>query len=101
MVGWAADSFGNKAGEALVEGLPIRVGCHNGKEEAKYILVCRWYGLRDDDWLWPYRGNWHWFYPFVLEMEPGPCVCWANALPLSHIPSPKVASNWAAETEMV
>lgn len=49
MVGWAADHFGNKVGEALTEGLSIRVDCHNGKEEAKCVLICRWYGLRDGE----------------------------------------------------
>lgn len=99
MVGWAADHFGNEAGEALTEGLPIRVGCHNGKEEMKCILICRWYGLRVAVALQGETGIG--FIPFVLEMEPRALCMLANALPLSHTPSPTVASNWAAKPEMV
>lgn len=68
MVGCAADHFGNEAGEALTEGLPIKVGCHNGKEEAKCILICRWYGLSVAVALQGETGIG--FIPFVLEMEP-------------------------------
>lgn len=32
MVGWAADLFENEVGEALMERLPVRIGCHNGKD---------------------------------------------------------------------
>jgi hypothetical protein len=32
--------FGEEVWEALMKSLPIRIGCHNVKEEAKRILVC-------------------------------------------------------------
>lgn len=87
MVGWAADHFGNEVGEALMEGLPIRVGCHNWKEDAKCILICRWYGLRVAVALQGETGIG--FIPLCWRWSSGPCVCWANALPLSHTPAPK------------
>lgn len=34
------DFFSEEVWEALMKSLPIRIGCHNVKEEAKRILVC-------------------------------------------------------------